>query len=98
MRRLGIAQVGDLVGAVSVERCFDGERRTIAGDASRGATPRGRCIPRGHPISRGPAHYGTDEIALDRLVGRAATLDDQPRGRRSPGRGEDTGVGGARPH
>ena len=47
----------------------------MTGDASRGATPRGRCIPRGHPISGGPAHYGTDEIALDRLVGRAATLD-----------------------
>ena len=40
-----------------MERCFDGERRTMTGDASRGATPRGRCIPRGHPISSGPAHH-----------------------------------------
>ena len=29
----------------------------MTGDASRGATPRGRCIPRGHPISSGPAHH-----------------------------------------
>ncbi len=28
-----------------------------------------------HFIPAGPAHYGADEIPLDRLVGRAATLD-----------------------
>jgi kynurenine formamidase len=28
-----------------------------------------------HFISEGPAHYGTDEIPLDRLAGRAATIE-----------------------
>jgi kynurenine formamidase len=28
-----------------------------------------------HFIPEGPAHYGIDEISLDRLVGRAATID-----------------------
>jgi kynurenine formamidase len=28
-----------------------------------------------HFIAEGPAHYGVDEIALDRLVGRAATIE-----------------------
>ena len=28
-----------------------------------------------HFVSEGPAHYGTDEIPLDRLAGRAATMD-----------------------
>ncbi len=28
-----------------------------------------------HFVSEGPAHYGTDEIPLDRLAGRAATID-----------------------
>lgn len=28
-----------------------------------------------HFIQSGPAHYGTDEIPLDRLVGRAATIE-----------------------
>jgi kynurenine formamidase len=28
-----------------------------------------------HFISEGPAHYGVDEISLDRLVGRAATIE-----------------------
>jgi kynurenine formamidase len=28
-----------------------------------------------HFIPEGPAHYGTDEIPLDRLAGRAATID-----------------------
>lgn len=27
-----------------------------------------------HFIAEGPAHYGTDEISLDRLIGRAATI------------------------
>ncbi len=28
-----------------------------------------------HFVQEGPAHYGTDEIPLDRLAGRAATID-----------------------
>jgi kynurenine formamidase len=28
-----------------------------------------------HFIAEGPAHYGVDEISLDRLVGRAATIE-----------------------
>jgi kynurenine formamidase len=28
-----------------------------------------------HFVPRGPAHYGTDEIPLDRLAGRAATIE-----------------------
>jgi kynurenine formamidase len=28
-----------------------------------------------HFVSEGPAHYGTDEIPLDRLAGRAATIE-----------------------
>lgn len=46
-----IAQVGGYVGTVSVGRCFDGKRRDMTGDASQGAAPRGRYMPRGHPVS-----------------------------------------------